>query len=38
MIERYRLTMSGMFRDDDGDWVRYEESQEARRYLEKNRE
>jgi len=26
MIERYRLTMSGMFRDDDGDWVRYEES------------
>jgi hypothetical protein len=25
MIERYRLTMSGMFGDDDGDWVKYED-------------
>ena len=25
MSERYRLTLSGMYKDDDGDWVKYEE-------------
>ena len=23
--ERYRLTLSGMYKDDEGDWVKYEE-------------
>ena len=25
MSERYRLTLSGMYKDDEGDWVKYEE-------------
>ena len=25
MTKRYRLTLSGMYKDDDGDWVKYEE-------------